>query len=195
MKVRRGRSEYAVAMEWLAYVVATVFVLLGGLCVASIILSLPGAWIMLAIALVIELCDQFYLPAGDAQTWEWWLLGVCAGLVLLSEVIEFAAGAAGAKAGGAGRRGMVGALVGGIAGAIALTPLIPIPVVGTLIGAIIGTFMGAVIGEVSGEKAKTVRGSVKPAIGATIGRVVGTFSKIGIAIVVWLVLSITAFWP
>jgi uncharacterized protein YqgC (DUF456 family) len=181
-------------MEWLAYVIAVVFVLLGAICVGSIVLSLPGAWIMLALALIIEWADGLYLPAGDSQTWEWWVLITCGGLVLASELIEFAAGAAGARAGGAGRRGMVGALIGGILGAILLTPLIPIPIVGTLIGAVIGTFAGAVLGEVSGQQAKTVRGSMKPALGATVGRVVGTFSKIGVAIVVWIVLSVDAFW-
>jgi uncharacterized protein YqgC (DUF456 family) len=113
----------------------------------------------------------------------------------LGELIEFAAGAAGAKRGGAGRRGMIGALIGGIVGALLLTPFIPVPVVGTLIGAIIGTFIGAVLGEVTGLEPKTVRGSMKPALGATIGRVAGTVGKMGTAIVVWLTLSVAAFWP
>ena len=88
---------------------------------------------------------------------------------------------------------MLGALLGGVIGALALTPFIPIPVVGTLIGAIIGTFVGAVVGEVTGIAPKTVRGSMKPALGATVGRVIGTFSKMGVAIVIWLALSVAAF--
>jgi uncharacterized protein YqgC (DUF456 family) len=182
-------------MEWIAYVVATLFCILGGLCVVSIIFSLPGAWIMLGLAAIVEFVDRLYLrdsPEGS-QTFPWWLLGVCVGLVALSELIEFAAGAAGAKQGGASRRGMVGALIGGIVGAILLTGLVPIPVVGSLVGAMVGTFAGAVIGEVSGQQPKTVRGSVKPAIGATIGRVVGTMSKMFIAIAVWIALSVAAF--
>jgi Protein of unknown function (DUF456) len=87
-------------MEWLAYLVAVVFCALGALCVFSIIFSIPGAWIMLALAGVIEFCDQFYLPPERQQTFGWWVLGVCLGLVALSEVLEFAAGAAGAKSGG-----------------------------------------------------------------------------------------------
>ena len=181
-------------MEWIAYVVATLVCILGALCGVSIIFSLPGAWIMLGLAAIVEFLDRFYLPEGS-QTFPWWLLGVCVGLVALSELIEFAAGAAGAKQGGASRRGMVGALIGGIVGAILLTGLVPIPVVGSLIGAMVGTFAGAVIAEVSGQQPKTVRGSVKPAIGATIGRLVGTMSKIFIAIAVWIALSAAAFWP
>lgn len=182
-------------MEWVQYIVAMVFCLLGGLCVLSIILSIPGGWIALGLALVIEWADRFYLPPERPQTFGWWVLGTCAGLLALGEVIELAAGAAGAKGGGGTRRGMIAALIGGIVGAIALTPFIPIPLVGTLVGAVIGTFLGAVIGEVTGAQPMTVRGSVKPAVGATIGRVIGTMGKIGIAIVVWIVLSVAAFWP
>ena len=182
-------------MEWITYVVATLFCVLGAVCLVSIIFSIPGGWIMLGLACVIEFVDRFYLPAERQQTFEWWVLGVCLGLLALGELIEFAAGAAGAKRGGAGRRGMVGALIGGILGAIFLTALVPIPVVGSLIGAIVGTFAGAVLGEITGAQPKTGRGSVKPAIGATIGRVVGTMSKIGISMAVWIALSIAAFWP
>ena len=182
-------------MEWLVYLVAALFFVLGGLCVVSIILSVPGAWILLALALIIEVCDGLYLPPESAQTFPWWLLATCAGLVLLSELIELAAGMAGAKAGGSSKRGMWGALIGGMLGAILMTFLIPIPLVGTLIGALVGTFIGALVGETSGQNAKTVRGSMKPAVGATVGRVVGTMTKIGIAIAVWIVLSVAAFWP
>jgi hypothetical protein len=182
-------------MEWMLYLVASLFLLLGGLCVASIILSLPGAWIMLGLAALIEWVDQFYLPIERQQTFDWRLLGACAALLTVGELLELIAGAEGAKRGGAGRRGMIGALIGGIAGAIAFTPFIPIPIVGTLIGALIGTFAGAVVGETSGAQAKSMRGSVKPAIGATIGRIAGTISKLALAIAVWIVLSVAAFWP
>lgn len=182
-------------MEWMMYVVATVFFVIGAMCIVSIIFSIPGGWLMLGLACIIEFVDRFYLPVERQQTFGWWVLGASLVLLGVSELIEFAAGAAGAKRGGAGRRGMVGALIGGILGAIFLTALVPIPVVGSLIGAIVGTFVGAVLGEITGKQPKTVRGSVKPAIGATIGRVIGTFSKIGIAMAVWIALSVAAFWP
>jgi uncharacterized protein YqgC (DUF456 family) len=185
-------------MPWYAYILATLFTLFGGACVASIILSLPGAWILIAVAFIIEFIDQWWLvpdALGRTQTFEWWLLWTCLGLAIVGELIELAAGAAGAKGGGGSKRGMLGALIGGVIGALALTPFIPIPVVGTLIGAIIGTFVGAVVGEVTGIAPKTVRGSMKPALGATVGRVIGTFSKMGVAIVIWLALSVAAFIP
>lgn len=182
-------------MEWIMYMVATLFCLLGALCVASIVLSLPGGWIMLGLALIIEFIDRFYLPDDRQQTFGWWVLAASAGLLTLGELIEFAAGAAGAKTGGGSKRGMIGALIGGVLGAILLTGLVPIPIVGTLVGAVIGTFAGAIIGEVSGEQPKTMRGSIKPALGATIGRIIGTASKLALTIAVWITLSVAAFWP
>lgn len=182
-------------MEWLLYLVAILFCITGLLCVASIIISVPGGWVMLGLALVIELVDALYLPAGREQTFGWWVLGASAGLLALGELVEFAAGAAGAKGGGGSRRGMVGALVGGIVGAIGMTLFLTVPLVGTLIGAVVGTFLGAVIGEVTGAQPKTVRGSMKPAIGATIGRLVGSMGKLMLTIAAWIALSVAAFVP
>jgi hypothetical protein len=183
-------------MDWMLYVVAAVFALIGLGCVALVVFQLPGAWIMLALAVVIELFDQWYLSDEPAITFGWWWLGVCAALLGLGELIELVATVVGAKKGGASRRGMWGALIGGIVGAIGLQGVLPfLPIFGALVGAIIGTFVGAVIGEISGEQPQTIKGSVKPAIGATIGRVVAAMSKVGIALVVWIVLCVAAFWP
>jgi uncharacterized protein YqgC (DUF456 family) len=186
-------------MEWLLYVVAAVFFLLGAACTLLVVIQLPGAWILLGIAGLIEWLDRYYLPQGQQQTFGWWVLGTCLVLLSVGELIEFFAGAAGARKGGSSRRGMWGALIGGILGAFVFMPLFSIiPLLGTLFGAffgaVLGTFVGAIIGELTVEQA-TVKGSMKPAIGATIGRVVGTTSKVGITIAVWLMLSISAFWP
>jgi len=108
---------------------------------------------------------------------------------------DFIAGAVGAKKGGSSTRGMVGALVGGIVGIFIFTPLFFfVPIFGAFFGAVLGTFVGAVVGELSAGKS-TIQGTMKPAIGATIGRVIGTTSKVGIAIAMWLVLTVSAFWP
>jgi uncharacterized protein YqgC (DUF456 family) len=186
-------------MEWLLYVVAVVFFLLGAACTVLVVVQLPGAWILLGIAGLIEWLDRHYLPEGDQQTFGWWVLGTCLALLTIGEIVEFVAGAAGAKKGGSSRRGMWGALIGGILGAFVFMPLFSIvPLVGTLfgalLGAVLGTFVGAIIGEMTGKEA-TIKGSMKPAIGASIGRIIGTTGKVGITIAVWLTLSIAAFWP
>lgn len=185
-------------MEWLQYVFAGLFVVLGGVCVVLVVVQLPGTWLLLGVAAAIEYVDRFYLPEDDAQTFGWWVLGGCLALAAIGEIIEFVAGAAGAKKGGSSTRGMVGALIGGIAGIFIFASLFSIvPFVGTLFGAflgsILGTFLGAIIGELTAEQS-TIKGSMKPAIGATIGRVLGTMSKIGIAMAMWMALSVDAFF-
>ena len=144
-------------------------------------------------AMIIELADVLYAPAGSEQTFSWILLSVCLAAATIGEVLEFIAGALGAKHAGSSPRGTWGALAGGIIGAI-LGIFIPIPIVGSLIGAIIGTFAGAILGEMTAPET-TIRSTLKPATGATIGRILGTLSKIPIAILVWLALSVAAFWP
>ncbi len=181
-------------MDWLSYIVAGLFFLCGAGCVVLVALQLPGIWIMLALAGLIEYLDRFYLADPREWTFGWQILVAAVVLAAVSELIEFFAGVLGARHGGASTRGMVGALIGGIAGIFVFTPLFFfLPIFGSLLGAILGTFVGAVLGELTAEQ-RSLRSSMKPALGATIGRVVGTTSKVGIAIVLWLVLSITAFW-
>lgn len=182
-------------MAWLAYVVATLFFVLGAACVALVVIQLPGTWLLLALAALVEWADRFYLPADDRQTFGWWVLGGCLVIAVIGEIVEFFAGVLGAKKGGSTKAGMWGALIGGIVGVFVFTPLFFfVPLIATFFGAVLGTFVGAVIGELTAERA-TVTGSMKPAIGATIGRVIGTTSKVGIAIAMWLVLTVSAFWP
>ena len=186
-------------LTWLLYVVATLFLLLGIGCLLLVVIQLPGGWILLGLAALIEWLDGLYLPEDDRQTFGWWVLGASLALLIIGEIIEFIAGALGASKAGSSKRGMWGALIGGIVGVFVFMPLFSlVPVVGTLFGAffgaMLGTFVGAVIGELSAETS-TLRGSMKPAIGATIGRLIGTSSKVGIAIAVWIALAVSAFWP
>jgi len=182
-------------MEWLAYLIAALFVLLGAGCLILIPLGLPGVWIMLGLAGLIEWLDFLYLPEDDRQTFSWWVLGVGLGLATAGEILEFLAGVIGTKSGGGTKRGMWGALIGGILGAFVLTPFLWfIPVVGSLVGALLGTFIGAVVGELSAEGA-TIGGTLKPATGATIARILATIAKVGVAVVIWIALSVSAFVP
>ena len=185
-------------MEWLQYlqyVVALLFFVLGAVCVVLVVIQLPGTWIMLGLAGVIEYADRLYLPDDRSQTFGWWVLGGALLVAVIGEIIELVAGVGGARKGGATARGMWGALIGGVVGIFVFTPLFFfIPLFGTFFGAVMGTFVGAIIGELTAEKS-TVKGTMKPALWATIGRVVGTTSKVGIAMAMWLALSVAAFWP
>ncbi|MBT8485434.1 MAG: DUF456 domain-containing protein [Phycisphaerae bacterium] len=176
----------------LIIIVGVLFAIISFACVLSVVVGLPGAWLILALALIIELTDTLYLE-GVAQTFPWWMLIAGGVLATIGEILEFGAGALGAKHAGSSRRGMVGALIGGIVGALAGLP-IPIPLVGSLIGAVIGTFLGAMVAELS-HPDRTMPQTLRPATGATIGRVLGTLSKVPIAVAIWAALVVAAFWP
>ncbi len=182
-------------MDWQEILVAVVFSLLSLAWVLSSPIGLPGTWLLIGLAVAIDLVDAFALGGEDALTFGWLLLGMCGGLGLLGEGVEAVAGAAGTRMGGGSRRGMLGAILGGLLGALLLTFLIPIPLIGTLIGALVGTFVGAFIGEATGERAAGTRHSLKAAFAATIGRLAGTLGKTAIAAVIWVVLVRAAFLP
>ena len=109
-------------MEWIQFVVAAVFALLGIGCLVLVALSLPGTWIMIALAAAIEALDQHYLGGSSPTTFGWGAIAGCAALAGLGEGLEVMTGAAGVKAGGGSKRGMFGAMLGGFAGAIVLHP-------------------------------------------------------------------------
>jgi uncharacterized protein YqgC (DUF456 family) len=173
--------------------IAVLFALLGLGCLLLVVFGLPGTWVLLAIAVGFELADGLWLRGGATTTFGWRLLGGCAALGLVGEGIEAVAGAAGTKLGGGTRRGMVGAFVGGIAGAILLTPLFPVPVVGTLLGAMLGAFLGAFVGEATGPEARTREHNLRAALGAAAGKLGGTLAKLAIGVVMWLLLVRAAF--
>ncbi|HWB20820.1 MAG TPA: DUF456 domain-containing protein [Phycisphaerales bacterium] len=179
-------------MHWLIYLVAFLFTVVGFACAVSVLFSIPGGWCMVLLAVVINLTDQMY--RGDMiETFNWTWLMACVVLLLIGEVVEFAAGAAGTRVGGGTKPGMWGALIGGMLGGLLGTFFIPVPVLGSLAGAFIGTFLGAVLGELSHEDSTTVFATLRPAAGATAGRIVGTVAKIILTFVVWLALSVDAW--
>lgn len=176
-------------MDWIAWGLLVLFAVLGLACLLLVVVGLPGTWVLLALAFGVELVDALLLPgAGPAVTFGWGLLALCGGLAVVGEIIEAIAGAAGTKFGGGTGRGMVGAFVGGIAGAIFLTPVFPIPVVGTLFGAMLGAFLGAFVAEATGAEARGRKHNLRAALGAAIGKLGGTIAKLAIGAAMWLLL-------
>lgn len=153
--------------------------LLGGAAVAGIVIGVPGAWIIIAAAILVELTDGLWREDPSTPLFPLWLFAAAIVLALMGELLEFALGALGVRRGGGTRRGMIGAVIGGIGGAI-LGTFIPIPLVGTLIGAIAGTFVGAFIFEL-GDPALRTGAALRPALWATLGRIAGSACKIPIA--------------
>ena len=160
----------------------------------AVVVQLPGTWFFLALALVVELADGLYLPPGQRTTFALpvWVAGLS--LATLGELLEFAAGAIGLERGGGSRRGLVGALVGGVLG-VFLTPLFAlVPLLGAFLAVLLGTFLGALLGELSHERA-SVQSSLRPALWAVLGRLVGTTGKFALAVVIWLIFTVSSFWP
>jgi uncharacterized protein YqgC (DUF456 family) len=158
------------------------------------LVTLPGNWLILGGAALFA----WLLPVDDGRGVSWTMVIILAVLAAIGEVIEFAAGAAGAAKQGASRRAialsMVGAILGSVAGVMVGTPLIP--VIGSLVMAILGgaagAFGGAYLGEAwkgRDEPARTAAGR-----GAFIGRIWGTVGKFAVGAVMLAVVAADAFF-
>lgn len=98
------------------------------------LLTLPGIWLPVAVALIF----QWFVPG----LFPWWAIGVAAGLGVLAEVLELAASAAGSTKAGGTKRAAAGAILGTVAGAIVGSMILFFPV-GTIVGAVAGAGIGA----------------------------------------------------
>src|SRR5258708_13213455 len=101
------------------YPLAVLLVLLNIAALLTNLVTLPGNWFIAGLTVLFAL---FVHPASGGGI-SYWSAGVVVGLAFLGEVIEFAAGAAGAAKSGGSRRGML--LAGGrpVAGGSARAPL------------------------------------------------------------------------
>ena len=168
------------------YLYATLITLANLAFWASILFGMPGIWLMVLLAAVVEWLQPGEYMFGQGA------LYASAGQALLAENLEFLMGAAGARQAGGSKRGAALAIVGGIVGAILGTAL-PVPVLGTLIGACAGAFAGSLLGDrLAG---RPMDESVQAGRGAAIGRFWGTTAKMIIGGVVLVLLAVAAFVP
>ncbi len=138
-------------------IIVTALLMIAGL-VGCIIPVLPGPLLVLLGAFV-------YAWHTDYTEVSWAVLGVLAGLTLFSQLLDYLASMIGAKKFGAGKWGMIGALVGGIAGLFSAG----------VIGIIIGPFIGAIFFELAGGKG--FRSSLKIGFGTLVGFLGGAVGK------------------
>ena len=149
--------------------------------------ALPGNWLM-----VVSTC-LFAWWRWDDGLFSWPLLVAVTVLALIAEIIEFFAGAGGAKKAGAGWLGAGAAILGAVIGALVGTFIIPIPLFGTMLGACLGAGLFTWIAErITGAEHNQ---SVRSGVGAGTGVLVGTLSKFCIGCIIWLLITIAAFWP
>ena len=114
---------------------------------------------------------------GDFQNVGWVTIGILAALATIAWIVDFVAGAAGARYLGASSRAFWGATLGAIVG-----------IFFGLVGMLLGPFIGAVIGELSGGT--DIVSSGRAGVGAWLGMVVATAIKLAL---VFLMIGIFAF--
>jgi uncharacterized protein YqgC (DUF456 family) len=146
-----------------------VMLIIGGLA-GLVIPALPGAPLLFAGVLLGAWAEDFtYIGAGTLIA-----AGVMAALTI---VVDFVAGAFGARRYGASGRAILGATIGAIVG-----------IFFGLVGILIGPFIGAVVGELSVQR--DLRAAGRAGIGATIGLALGTAAKLALG---FAIVGLTAF--
>jgi uncharacterized protein YqgC (DUF456 family) len=151
----------------------------------SILLGLPGAWLMILLAVGVEAFGPDLQLFGKTVLW------TAVALALLGEVLEFLLGAAGSARAGGSLRAAALSVLGGIVGGI-LGTAVPLPVLGTLFGACAGAFVGSLIGDF--WAGRTWFQTLRAGRAAAVGRFYGTVSKGLTGGAVFLLLAGSAFF-
>lgn len=156
-------------MDELVYILyAVASLLVAGLGIFLIPFGLPGTWLIAAVGL-----------AGPWMGVGWTPFFILLAAAGLGEILELITATRVTKKAGAGNAGLWGCFLGGIAGAIFGTPLIPIPIVGTLLGSALGALAGAVFFEMV-FASKESHELLDIGIGAFLGVLLGKVLKMAI---------------
>jgi uncharacterized protein len=178
---------------WVYYPAALLLVALCVVAWFTSVFTLPGNWMVVALAAGFA----WLFPEEAGRGIGWITVGAAAAFALLGEVIEFAAGAAGAAKQGASKRAvvlsLVGALVGSIAGVMVGTP---VPVIGSFVMALLGGAGGAFAGAYLGEmwKGREEGARVAAGQGAFVGKIWGTLGKLACGAVGVAIITASAFF-
>jgi len=187
--------DFSLDPAWIQIGWGIALVLAAICCWFANVFTLPGNWLIVGLA---ALFTYFFPPAEYGRGFGWITVGVLALIAVLGEVIEFAAGAAGAAKHGASRRAMLLSIVGAAVGSITGAAVgIPVPIIGPLIAAVgggaAGAFGGAYLGEVWKGKLHPERTAVST--GALLGRLFGTVGKLAAGAAMVAVLAVMTFMP
>jgi uncharacterized protein YqgC (DUF456 family) len=177
----------------MVYVWATLLVVLNLVWLATVVVGLPGTWLIVVSTALVAWWHWGDPETGQAGMFSIATLVAIVALAAVAEIAEFVTGVVGSKKAGGTRWGSVGTLLGGIIGAVVATFMIPIPVLGSLIGACGGACLGAwglelATGRKMGESARS-------GMGAGVGTFAGRVVKLAAGVVIWLIVAIAAFWP
>jgi uncharacterized protein YqgC (DUF456 family) len=161
-------------MFWLWAILLLVILIV---CWGTNLIGLPGNWL----ALVAACAYAWLMPAGHLADFGWVVLCILLLLAVLGEIIELAAGSAGARGAGASRRATALAMAGAIIGAIVgLFIGLPIPVVGQVLASLLFRGLGAMLGAMLGEgwKGRGLKDILRVGHESFWGRLLGTLGKV-----------------
>ena len=148
-------------MDWsILWWVLSALIIIAGLA-GTVIPALPGVPLVFL---------GLFIGAwiGNFEVIGWTTLSILAVLAVIAWVIDFLAGAAGARYLGAGVRAFWGATLGAVVG-----------IFFGIAGMLLGPFIGAVLGELSGGNDMVSSG--KAGVGTWIGMILATAVKLAIA--------------
>lgn len=147
------------------------------------LVSLPGNFFIFAIALAYGFYDSFvHLSYGT--------IAAILGFLIVGEVVEFLAGALGARKEKASTRATLSALAGAIVGGMVGTAILP------LIGSVIGAMLGAFAASYAAEYSKTYDSDKAKRVGVSVmkGQALGMIVKLVIAIGMIIVIALKMAW-
>lgn len=153
------------------------------LALISLVIGLPGTFLMVALALAYGLGTGF-------RDVGWSTIGWLALLAIVGEGVEFAASAIGTSAGGRpSRRASIWAIAGALAGGIFGTPILL--GLGSLLGALVGAFAGAALAV--GSEGASAGEALAAGIAAMKGRLLGFVVKAAIAVAMIVIVAAAVF--
>lgn len=167
-------------LTWLGAAIVVLFAWLG---VGLVALTLPGIWLAILVAVLVDLWRPEVMST--------WVIVTAVLLALIGEIIEFTSSAAGARKSGGSRSGAWGALIGSFVGLFVGAVLIPIPILGSIVGAVLGAGVGALAAE-RGVARRTWGDSYRSGRGAVTGRALSIVIKTAIAALVAVLMTIDA---
>jgi uncharacterized protein YqgC (DUF456 family) len=167
------------------YLWITLLIVLNGFWLVLVPLALPGNW------LIVITTSLFAWWQWGQNVFSVYTLIAITVLAFLGEMIEFFAGAGGAKKAGASWLSAIAAIFGAIFGAIIGTLVLPL--FGTIFGACLGAGIAAAVVELA--MGKTSDASIRSGFGASLGYLIGSTTKFAIGVAIWLIVAVAAFWP
>lgn len=136
--------------------------------------ALPGAPLLFGGLVLAAWAEDFAHVGGGTLA----VLGVMA---LLTYLVDFLAGAFGAKRFGASRRAMIGSTIGALVG-----------IFFGLAGVLLGPFVGAAIGELTNQR--NLHAAGRAGIGATVGLALGVAAKLALAVSMIGIFAVVRFF-